>query len=62
MCSLLSTIEQALERPASKVTAPVPLPPLVVNAVSASPNVTLAGAVIARVAWVALLMVTGKAA
>ena len=45
-----------------KVTAPVPLPPLTVGVKGASPYVLVAGPVIVRVAWAALLIVTGKAA
>jgi len=48
--SLPETIEQAVELPASKLSAPVPLPPLVVNVASASPYVALVGAVIVNVA------------
>ena len=43
------------------VTRPVPLPPVVIVA-SAAPYVALVGPVIVRVAWAALLIVTGKAA
>ncbi len=35
--SLPETIEQAVEAPSSKVTAPLPLPPLVVIVASAAP-------------------------
>ena len=41
--SLPATIEQAVEVPASNVTAPVPLPPVVVIVASAAPYVALAG-------------------
>ena len=43
-----------------KVTVPVPLPPLTVGVKGASPYVLVAGPVIVRVAWAALLTVTEK--
>ena len=53
-CSFPLAIEQAVELPASKVTAPVPEPPEVVIVASESPNVADVGAVIDNVAWSAL--------
>ena len=49
-CSLPLRIEQAVEAPASKVTAPVPEPPEVVIVASAAPKVAEVGAVIDSVA------------
>ena len=61
-CSWSLTIEQAVEAPASKVTAPEPEPPVVVIGWSGAPKVALVGAVMTRVAWFALLMATVNAA
>ena len=55
--SVVPATEQPVEAPALKVTAPVPLPPVVLR-VAVLPYVRLAGATIFNGAWFALFTVT----
>ena len=57
--SVVPALEQPVEAPALNITAPVPLPPVVLR-VAVPPYARFAGAVMSRsVAWFALASVTG---